>query len=115
MGPMMVQQIQTTCSVCNGKGRKIKPGTECKGCRGNGIVNKSEQIELFIKRGTMNNEQYVFRNKANESPEHKEAGDLIFVINIFLLLFHLLIGGLHDFNMLLMDFTNFLILLHLHF
>ena len=38
IGPGMVQQSQSQCAPCGGRGEKVEAGAECKECRGKRTV-----------------------------------------------------------------------------
>lgn len=37
LGPGMIQQIQTMCKECQGRGERINPKDRCKTCEGNKV------------------------------------------------------------------------------
>lgn len=40
LGPGMIQQIQTMCKECQGRGERINPKDRCKTCEGNKVKSK---------------------------------------------------------------------------
>lgn len=77
MGPFM-QQITKQCD-CEG-GKVIKPGSECKDCKGGKMEEESMRLILKIPPGTGSGYEYRFTGKADWNPRFMEPGDLIFII-----------------------------------
>lgn len=78
MGPFM-QQINRACN-CEG-GKVIKPGSECKSCKGKKIEEESMRLILNIPPGTNTGNEYQFEGKADWNPGFQDPGDLIFIIH----------------------------------
>ena len=51
-GPGMVQQVQTTCYKCSGKGEIIKEQDKCGTCRGTKIQVKDHFFSFEIEKGS---------------------------------------------------------------
>lgn len=51
IGPGMVQQIQSQCSACSGKGERINAKDRCKTCQGNKVVRTRKILEINIEKG----------------------------------------------------------------
>lgn len=49
LGPGFIQQFQTTCDKCGGKGKIIKG--KCPVCSGKKVQRGDSEIDLFIERG----------------------------------------------------------------
>lgn len=79
IGPGMVQQMQSTCSKCNGEGKILPERAKCKNCKGNKVVKQKEVIDLHISPGMMNGEKIKFQNKADEAP-NTVPGDIVVVL-----------------------------------
>lgn len=79
MGPF-IQHVTQICNNCRGKGKSIKPGCECKNCKGTKIMKEKVNIEVYINPGTYNGEKLVFENKADWNPECDLPGDFVIVI-----------------------------------
>ena len=47
----MIQQIQSHCSDCDGRGEKINAKDKCKTCDGKKIVRERKIIEVHIDKG----------------------------------------------------------------
>lgn len=57
IAPGYVQQFQTYCPVCNGKGKTIKK--ECHVCHSKKIVPTIEDLSVFIEKGMKNGQEIV--------------------------------------------------------
>ena len=79
MGPM-ITQTQTTCYVCSGKGKILKPGEQCKNCNGNLVEKVQRKINIKIKPETNINEKIVLRGVGNSHPDYDKPGDLIIIL-----------------------------------
>lgn len=75
----MIQQMQSDCGRCRGEGRYIPPGSLCKKCHGNRVVDKREVLEVFVEPGTNHNHKIKMAGKTDEAPG-AEPGDIIFVV-----------------------------------
>ena len=51
VGPMMVQQIQTDCNRCNGKGKVVPDKNKCNGCNGVGHTLKDKTLNIKLQNG----------------------------------------------------------------
>lgn len=69
-----------TCKKCNGKGIIIEK--KCTMCKGSGIIEKQEKIEVDIPKG-VNDDQYLrLAEKGAPGKNNGEPGDLYIVIHI---------------------------------
>eukprot|EP01119_Soliformovum_irregulare_P002862 TRINITY_DN1311_c0_g1_i1.p1 TRINITY_DN1311_c0_g1~~TRINITY_DN1311_c0_g1_i1.p1 ORF type:complete len:412 (+),score=144.13 TRINITY_DN1311_c0_g1_i1:46-1281(+) len=80
LGPGMIQQMQTVCSDCQGKGETIKEEDKCKECKGKKVVKEKKVLQVSIDKGMRHGQKIVFSGEADEAPGC-EAGDIIFVIS----------------------------------
>jgi len=80
MGPM-IQHIVQTCSLCKGRAKRIKPGSECQKCLGKKYVNYKKKLNLYIKPGTTSGTKYNFKGDADWEEGCQYSGDLIIFIN----------------------------------
>lgn len=53
LGPGMVQQIQSVCSECSGKGERINPKLRCKTCQGRKVVEDHKILEVHVDKGLL--------------------------------------------------------------
>ena len=51
LGPGMVQQIQSVCHDCGGKGERINPKLRCKVCVGKKVVDDHKILEVHVDKG----------------------------------------------------------------
>lgn len=77
IGPGMMQRMQTICDNCNGM-KKIAE-KKCSTCNGNKIKSEEQPFILKIEKGTQNNDQFVFENEGDQSP-NEIKGDVVFII-----------------------------------
>jgi len=79
MGPM-IQQMQTVCPDCQGKGEQIKEDDKCKNCKGKKVTKEKKILQVYVDPGMVHGQKIVFSGEADEAPG-MEAGDIIFVIS----------------------------------
>lgn len=48
-----------TCPVCKGRGKVIPSAAKCKGCKGEGVVQKAKTIDIDIPPGTPDGHAFV--------------------------------------------------------
>ena len=51
LGPGMVQQIQSVCGECRGKGERINPKLRCKTCTGQKVIEDHKILEVHVDKG----------------------------------------------------------------
>ena len=76
IGPGMVQQIQSVCSDCGGRGETIPEADRCKECRGKKLVPETKVIEVPIDKGMRGGQQVRMGGEGNHEPG-VPPGDLI--------------------------------------
>lgn len=76
----MISQSQTTCYKCNGKGKYIKDGENCKKCDGKRVESVQRKVNIKIKPNTKVNEKIVLENMGNKHPDYDLQGNLIIVL-----------------------------------
>ena len=79
IGPGMIQQMQTVCPDCQGKGEIIKPEDQCPECKGKKVTKEKKLLTVYIDKGMKNNQKIVFAGDSDEAPG-MEPGDIIFVL-----------------------------------
>jgi len=51
IGPGMVQQFQTHCNICKGRGEKINAKYLCPDCNGEKTIQEKKILEVHIDKG----------------------------------------------------------------
>jgi len=77
IGPGFIQQFQSTCSKCGGKGKIVK--STCPFCKGQKRVLGEKLLDAFIEKGMNDGQTIEFENAADEHPDHP-AGHIIIKI-----------------------------------
>ena len=72
----MIQQMQTTCSDCNGAGKSIAEKDRCKKCDGEKTTKDKKTLEVHVTAGMSNNSKITFSGEADESP-NTVPGDVV--------------------------------------
>lgn len=78
LGPM-VQQMQTTCTDCNGEGQIVNPKDRCKTCNGAKVNRERKVLEVAVDRGMKDGQTITFNGEADQAP-NTIPGDVIIVI-----------------------------------
>lgn len=81
LGPSIVQQIQTACSDCGGKGERIAAKDRCKTCDGKKISREKKILEVHIDKGMEDGQRITFSGEGDVEPGIDEAGDIIIVLD----------------------------------
>jgi len=79
LGPGMIQQMQTVCRDCDGKGESIKESDQCVECKGKKVIKDKKILQVHIDKGMKHGQKIVFAGEADEAPG-LEAGDIVFVL-----------------------------------
>lgn len=80
MGPM-IQQIMTDCQTCSGKGKTVKPNSQCSECGGKKYVREPKNIEYYIRPGSRAGHKDVIIGESDWIPDYGFPGNLIISIN----------------------------------
>ncbi|KAJ1935367.1 DnaJ- protein scj1, partial [Linderina macrospora] len=75
LGPGIMQQMQTTCDECHGKGKKVTK--ECPHCKGTRVTRASDQLTVRVEPGMGDGEMVMFEEEADQHPDH-EPGSVVF-------------------------------------
>ncbi|EKE40517.1 hypothetical protein ENUP19_0298G0063 [Entamoeba nuttalli] len=78
IGPGFIQQIQSTCDKCGGKGKIY--GKVCHVCKGKKVEEGETTISVTINKGMREGEVITFEGFGDEKPDWK-TGDVIFKIH----------------------------------
>lgn len=81
LGPSIVQQIQTVCSDCGGKGERIAAKDRCKGCDGKKVSKDKKILEVHIDKGMEDGQRITFSGEGDIEPGLEQAGDIIVVLD----------------------------------
>ncbi|KAJ2155866.1 DnaJ- protein scj1 [Coemansia sp. RSA 552] len=75
LGPGIVQQMQTKCDKCSGKGKKIaKPCPHCKGAR---VMREPDVLTVRVEPGMDDGAEILFEEEGDQHPDH-EPGSVVF-------------------------------------
>ena len=75
--PTFRQTIQTKCDNCNAKGYKIIE--KCRACNGSCNIKDKKIVDLHIKKGAKNGDQFLFEKYGDELINEQPA-DLIIIL-----------------------------------
>lgn len=76
----MVQQLQQTCSDCNGEGEIINAKDRCKACNGKKVNNERKVLEVNIDKGMKDGQHITFAGEADQAP-NVIPGDVVIVVD----------------------------------
>lgn len=79
LGPGMIQQMQTTCNECSGRGEVIDERYRCTECKGKKVVPSSKILEVVVTPGMQPGHRITFYGDADEAPG-AETGDVVVII-----------------------------------
>jgi len=79
LGPGMIQQMQTVCPECGGKGEQIKDEDKCNLCKGKKVVKDKKVLTVYVDKGMKHGQKIVFSGESDEAPG-MEPGDIAFVL-----------------------------------
>lgn len=80
--PFGVQQIQSTCRKCQGRGKSIKAGSECQKCQGRKTITVSKKYTVDIPAGAIDGFPIVIKGDSDWAPDFGFVGDLVFVVRV---------------------------------
>jgi molecular chaperone DnaJ len=72
-------KFNMTCPTCGGTGKAQNP---CPVCHGEGVVERSEPLEVRVKAGTRDGQRIRLAGKGNAGANGGPAGDLYIIIRI---------------------------------
>jgi DnaJ-class molecular chaperone len=67
LAPGFVQQVQSVCQACRGKGEVIAEDDKCKACTGERVTKDTVTLDVYIDRGMTHGTKVTFRGQADES------------------------------------------------
>jgi len=77
IAPGLARKETIPCDHCQGSGMYYKEKDRCKKCKGKRTVKERKALELYIPRGSIQNERIVLEGEADQIPD-TTPGDLIF-------------------------------------
>jgi len=78
--PGMIQQMQTVCPDCHGKGEIIREKDRCRVCMGKKVVRERKILEVHITKGMKDGQKITFSGEGDQDPEI-EPGDIVIVLD----------------------------------
>jgi len=81
IGPGMVQQMQTHCSDCGGKGEVIDKKDRCNGCNGKKTTDDEKVIEVFVDKGMSEGQRITFSGEGDQAPGIT-PGDIVVILKL---------------------------------
>ncbi|CAG8565346.1 498_t:CDS:2, partial [Paraglomus occultum] len=79
MGGGGILQMQTTCDVCEGRGKTIK--AKCPHCKGKKVQRMNEVLTIVVEKGMSDGEEITMEKEGDEAPE-TVPGDIIFTLRM---------------------------------
>jgi molecular chaperone DnaJ len=70
-------KFNVTCPRCHGTGKNVSP---CPVCHGEGVVTRTEPLEVRIKAGTRDGQRIRIAGKGNAGTHGGQSGDLYVII-----------------------------------
>lgn len=80
LGPGMIQQMQTVCPDCSGKGEIIREKDRCRQCMGKKVVRERKILDVHIDKGMKDGQKITFSGEGDQDPEI-EPGDIVIVLD----------------------------------
>jgi DnaJ-related protein SCJ1 len=77
LGPGFIQQTQTVCDECGGRGKIVT--SVCPHCHGKKIEIGEDTLTVIVERGMQDGEKVTFSQQSDEAPD-TTPGDVIFKI-----------------------------------
>ncbi|TNY19315.1 hypothetical protein DMC30DRAFT_448066 [Rhodotorula diobovata] len=75
MGPY-IQRVPIRCTLCEGRGLKVRDQDACKKCKGARTVRDKKRVDFHVERGMHFGETIVISGEGDESPDSSAPGDL---------------------------------------
>ncbi|KAG5475477.1 hypothetical protein LSCM1_03597 [Leishmania martiniquensis] len=79
--PGFIQQIQTACPVCKGKGTNLREEDKCISCRGQQILKDKKVFEVVVEKGMHRGDSVTFSGEGDQIPGVKLSGDIIIILD----------------------------------
>jgi len=81
IGPGMVQQMQTHCTDCGGKGEVIDKKDRCGGCNGKKTNDEEKVIEVHVDKGMNEGQRITFSGEGDQAPGIT-PGDIVVILKL---------------------------------
>lgn len=81
IGPGMVQQMQSHCNECNGKGEVIDKKDRCPTCSGKKTVEEEKIVEVHVDKGMQEGQRITFSGEGDQLPGIM-PGDIIVILKL---------------------------------
>lgn len=81
LGPSIIQQIQTMCEECGGKGEYISTKDRCRNCDGKRIDTVKKILEVHIDKGMHDGQKVTLTGEGDMEPGLEEPGDILVVLD----------------------------------
>lgn len=78
--PIGIIQSSGICSQCEGKGKTIKQGSQCKKCNGNKFNREPKTFMIKIPPGSNNDVRMIIKGESDWHPDYLYVGDLLIQI-----------------------------------
>jgi len=78
LAPGFVQQVQSSCEVCGGKGKVIR--AKCPKCQGAKVEKGTRHLDILVEVGMADGHRIEFEHAGDEHAD-QAAGHVIFVLN----------------------------------
>ncbi|KAG5499395.1 hypothetical protein JIQ42_04212 [Leishmania sp. Namibia] len=79
--PGFIQQIQTACPACKGKGTNLREEDKCLSCRGQQILKDKKVFEVVVEKGMHRGDSVTFSGEGDQIPGVKLSGDIIIILD----------------------------------
>lgn len=77
IAPNFIQQVQSTCDACAGKGTIVK--SKCTACNGKKVKRGTHQLAITVEKGMKDLHEIVFEREGDQHPDIT-SGDIVFVL-----------------------------------
>ncbi|KAJ2297754.1 DnaJ-like protein xdj1 [Coemansia sp. RSA 2706] len=79
VAPGLFSQTQVGCTVCNRTGKVVPDSKKCKRCKGRGVTDEKDTVEISIEPGMSDGQRIVLAGKGDQKPG-QDPLDLVFVL-----------------------------------
>jgi len=77
---MMIQQMQSMCPACGGRGEVIDRKDRCQECKGHKVIQEKKVLEVFVDKGMKDGQKIVFSGVGDQQSPEIQPGDVIIVL-----------------------------------